>query len=58
MAKQGGAREGAGRKKLYKKPAPISFIIEQEEKDLLKKKYTGSELKKYFNKWLDFLLDR
>ena len=55
MSKQGGAREGAGRKKKYKNPATIGFVIEQEDKDKLTQKY-GSYLRNMFRDWIKDLL--
>lgn len=59
MAKKaGGAREGAGRKRLYNDPVTVAFIVEREDREKLKVKYSNQELKKYFSEWLGFLLDR
>lgn len=55
---RGGVRENAGRKRMYKNPAPISFTLEKEDKEAIKKKYKSKILKKYFDEWVDFLLDR
>lgn len=56
MSKWGGAREGAGRKKLFNEPVTIGFIIEKDDKEKLAEKY-GNKLREMFREWVNDLLN-
>lgn len=47
----GGAREGAGKKKIYENPATIQFLAERRDIDKAKGIY-GRGLNRKFNTWL------
>jgi hypothetical protein len=51
----GGARKGSGPKRIFTNPVTINFLIEQEDKIAIKKKY-GRTLNQMFIAWMKSLL--
>lgn len=53
----GGARTGAGNKKLFDERTTITFSIEKEQKALIKQKF-GAKINKLFHNFINEILTK